>query len=452
MLSSRFRFGRGACIALGLVFASLGFAQPALEIDDAHAQFKTWQPPAVTGDLAKIEGNVVVQFVVDASGAVTETTIESTTDARLDDVAMASVRQWTFEPAIRDRQPVASAMRVAVIFPLDQRARESFIPPSEPQPLPFVSPEVKRYGRTDEPEIIARRMLGGEVTLEFTVDATGQAADPRVLGANCPELIRPAIDALMRTEFAPARQGRLAVPAKTRAPFSFTLFGETRVERLAANGIRPADADDWSAFDVLPIPVAYADPVYPREALVAGQEGEAEVTFTVTRGGAVRDVTVHAATAPEFGAALAAVLPHWHFTAANVDGEGWVESHLIMKHRFIPPAPATDSDRAESRLAAALAPGGPGIGSAKGLDARIRPLFRIDVIAPVDLAEPTASAQIEFIIDRDGRARLPQVRETSSDAFGWAAATAVAQWVFERPTRGGEPVDVRVVVPIAFEK
>ncbi len=435
-----------------MLLASVAAAQPAVQVDDATALFKTWQPPEVSGELARLEGTVVVQFVVDATGAVTTTSIESSTDERLNEAAMASVRQWTFEPAIRDREPVASALRVPVLFPLDARARQSFMPPAEPQPLPFTTPSVKRYGRTDEPEIVARRMLGGEVTLEFTVDADGQASDPRVVSANCAELIRPAIDALMRTEFNPARQGSLSLPAKTRAPFSFTLFGESRAERLAANGIRPAEADDWSDFGALPIPTAYADPIYPRDAFVAGESGEAEVAFTVTRSGSVKDVVVNSASTPDFGAALAAVLPLWSFTPANVSGEGWVDSRLIMHHTFSAPSADAESEQADARLAALLAPDGPGVGSAKGLDERIRPLFRVGVIPPADLAEGPAKATIEFIIDRDGRARLPRVRESSSESFGWAAATSVAQWLFNRPTRNGEPVEVRVVIPVEYQR
>jgi hypothetical protein len=34
--------------------------------------------------------------------------------------------------------------------------------------------------------------------------------------------------------------------------------------------------------------------------------------------------------------------------------------------------------------------------------------------------------------------------------FGWAAATAVQQWVFARPLRQGELTDARVSVEISF--
>jgi outer membrane biosynthesis protein TonB len=35
--------------------------------------------------------------------------------------------------------------------------------------------------------------------------------------------------------------------------------------------------------------------------------------------------------------------------------------------------------------------------------------------------------------------------------FGWSAATAVSQWVFKAPLRGGQPVDVKVRIPFDFK-
>ena len=63
---------------------------------------------------------------------------------------------------------------------------------------------------------------------------------------------------------------------------------------------------------------------------------------------------------------------------------------------------------------------------------------------------PTGSAEIEFIIDREGRARLPRIVSASREEFGWAAATAIAQWVFDPPKKNGQPVDTRVRIPVSF--
>jgi len=80
-------------------------------------------------------------------------------------------------------------------------------------------------------------------------------------------------------------------------------------------------------------------------------------------------------------------------------------------------------------------------------------LWRGFPVYPLRLREerPAGEAVIEFIIDRDGRARLPRVVSATQEAFGWAAAAAISQWVFAPPLRKGEPTEVRVSVPVGFE-
>lgn len=106
----------------------------------------------------------------------------------------------------------------------------------------------------------------------------------------------------------------------------------------------------------------------------------------------------------------------------------------------------------DTTLVLALQPGGTGIGSAKGLDERLHFLWSVQPIYPRALLteKPGGQAKIEFIIDANGRVRLPRVVTASRDEFGWAAATAVSQWVFARPLRGGQPVEVRVSMPFDF--
>lgn len=68
------------------------------------------------------EGTVVVNVEVDASGKPTDVGLAKRSHSRdLDRAALAAVRGWTFEPAIRDGKPVASAVQVPVDFRLDTR-------------------------------------------------------------------------------------------------------------------------------------------------------------------------------------------------------------------------------------------------------------------------------------------------------------------------------------------
>ena len=90
---------------------------------------------------------------------------------------------------------------------------------------------------------------------------------------------------------------------------------------------------------------------------------------------------------------------------------------------------------------------------AQSLDRPLFPLFTRSPLYPaarLDALE-LGEADIEVTIDRAGRVRLPHIRAATQPEFGWAAATAVSQWLFETPLKEGKPVDVRVVIPIKFK-
>jgi len=89
---------------------------------------------------------------------------------------------------------------------------------------------------------------------------------------------------------------------------------------------------------------------------------------------------------------------------------------------------------------------------AKGLDGRLNPRYRVPPLYPARLLseKPSGEATIQFIVDRDGRCRMAKIVSATREEFGWAAATAVEQWVFDPPRRGGEPADVRVSIPFKF--
>ena len=194
------------------------------------------------------------------------------------------------------------------------------------------------------------------------------------------------------------------------------------------------------------MPFVLIEPVYPREHLLAGEEGTATVAFTVDPKGRTAEVTLVSASAPEYGAALLAAVQAWGFKPAVSEGE-LVSMQLQVIYAF-----ATRPGGAVARLVDKLRPGGEGIGGPAGLDQKLKPLWRGFPVYPAALREEQVrgAAEIEFIIDRDGRVRLPRVKSATREEFGWAAATAISQWVFERPMRKGEPVDVTVTIPVSF--
>ena len=68
------------------------------------------------------EGTVLVRAQIDASGKPGNVELAQRSRSRdLDRAALAAVRQWTFEPAIRDGKAVASTVQVPVDFRLDRQ-------------------------------------------------------------------------------------------------------------------------------------------------------------------------------------------------------------------------------------------------------------------------------------------------------------------------------------------
>jgi protein TonB len=63
----------------------------------------------------KVEGVVVVEILIDASGRVARVHVTQSVPL-LDAAALDAVRQWVFEPAIRQGRPVATLAVAPVSF------------------------------------------------------------------------------------------------------------------------------------------------------------------------------------------------------------------------------------------------------------------------------------------------------------------------------------------------
>jgi len=64
----------------------------------------------------KISGSVLLSLIVTADGTVKDPEVKKSLDAGLDKRAMETVKQWKFEPATKDGQPVAVRISVEVTF------------------------------------------------------------------------------------------------------------------------------------------------------------------------------------------------------------------------------------------------------------------------------------------------------------------------------------------------
>lgn len=417
------------------------------------AALRDWVQPAYpeAARREKLAGQVLVDFVVSEQGVVTEAAVRESTAGMFEEPALDAVRRWTFSPALDEGRPVAMGMTVKIEFaPAQLKQKRAPIAPERndlfPVPGRKVPPRPVRAPDPDYPEELEEKRLPGQVDLELAVDAGGRVASAQVRWASHPAFVETALRAAEATEFEPGRQGLLKRPATMRYPVEFRSFGAKRADILAANGLRLAEGEEVP--DVLPEPFALAPVVYPQAALLAGRGGEAEVEFRLGEDGSPSELKLIAASEPEFGAALLAAVDGWALQPARRGAEqARVPVRLRVRHVFAPPTGGN-----EARLAALVAADPAAVSGARGLDGGLKPLWRGFPVYPSALRAEAATGEavVEFIVDRGGRVRLPRIVSATRPEFGWAAATAVQQWVFERPRRDGQAVDVRVSVPVNF--
>lgn len=116
---------RAALLALAAV-VSLGFLRPSAVSQQATEPETT--PPRVIHKVdpeytaeareAGVVGEVVLDLDIDAKGNVERIRVKQPLDKGLDENAVAAVRKWKFEPATRNREPVAVSVAIAVRFAL----------------------------------------------------------------------------------------------------------------------------------------------------------------------------------------------------------------------------------------------------------------------------------------------------------------------------------------------
>jgi len=185
--------------------------------------------------------------------------------------------------------------------------------------------------------------------------------------------------------------------------------------------------------------------------LLEKTEGEAVVDFVIGSGGRVESIAVREATQPAFGLALTAALDGWLFNPAlRADGTPVAVKASLRWHFSL--APDSAVVHATARLAARVRANDTADMGAKGLDGRLNARYQMQPLYPTRLLaeKPSGGATIQFIIDRTGRCRMARIVSATREEFGWAAATAVEQWVFDPPRRGGQPTDVWVSIPFNF--
>lgn len=190
-------------------------------------------------------------------------------------------------------------------------------------------------------------------------------------------------------------------------------------------------------------------PVYPFDELVKGKTGWAEVRFMVDYSGRPIMTTVAASSNPVFGRSLLAEIESNEFMPPRVNGQPQI---TLSGERYSFNGEA-NLDPSEKRILAELRKPMPALSNSRELDKALTPIRRDAPTFPSALLSEGVSGKVEleFVVDRDGRAMFPRIVSSSHEDFGWAAAAAISRWRYQPPVKGGAKVDTRANVTVTFD-
>ena len=162
---------------------------------------------------AGIEGVVILEATTDIYGRVINTTVLRSIP-ELDQVAMAAVKQWVFEPMIVDGEPRGVIFTVTCNFQPDEldEPEQDIEDTTQPRMIlkkkpvkavgDIISPKVIKKVKPVYPESAREAGIEGVVILEATTDEYGRVVDTKIL-RSIPELDQAAIDAVKQWVFEP---------------------------------------------------------------------------------------------------------------------------------------------------------------------------------------------------------------------------------------------------------
>jgi TonB family protein len=397
--------------------------------------------PVFTSERPTSSGIPMVRMKVslDAAGAVTAVAPEGELKPKLADAVTSAVKAWQFAPARKGGQAVASEIVVPVLCqpPISANAAKNIPPKAISRDQPEYPREMRRYGLT------------GQVVLEFEVGVDGKVLNPVVAESDNPAFDEPALKSLLKWKFEPATSDGKPVKTKMKVPVVFTLnrpAGESGILNFDGK-VDQSKLPPELRYDVPPKIRGVLLPVYPIEAREARASGKASVVMLINPQGRVSQVQLLSADRPEFGLALSAAAEGFRFDPAYRQGKP-VPHMFRFEHEF---NYANLSDDDDSLLS--MEKKHPErIVSADKLDAEPTPLSRRSPVFPVQVPPEVTKGEavIQFLIDKEGRARIPRVVSATDPAFGYAGIQAVGTWLFTPPLSGGKPVVTRVQIPLRF--
>jgi len=420
----------------------------------------SWQLKALPNESPMLRGTVAIA----ADGSATNLKLESSA-SYAQDVQPAierSLTQWQFAPARKAGQPVAGTLTLGFVLSVAYAA-----PPTTPSTGDKITKPAKQTSNAGDkppepvkqtqpvyPAAMRRSNMVGEVVVNFIVDTDGNVESPQIVRSNNPGFEQAALDCVLLWKFKPCLKNGKPVNTRTQVPIVFHL-GDNDDVRTAYTTPQPskkqtAKMPEGLRYDIAPEARGVIYPVYPYEMFRNGKKGEATVAVFINSRGVVEQIAVAKETAPEFGYAALAACEYFEFNPALLGGKP-TDAVITIRQKFDSDSPfVADEDRDMLRLEKKTPQK---IIAASKLDAvPKRTVFRKPSfpLAAFAAGLTEGDAVVEFLIDTEGKVRLPRIVSGTHPSFGYRAVQTVANWRYEPPMSQGKPVVTRVRIPFHF--
>jgi TonB family protein len=338
------------------VFAGLGLmlavAQAETLPGDGPPKLLNSVTPEYPAELKaqQIVGWAEILCLVGEQGEVGEVTVEHASLDEFGRAAAAAVRQFQYQPAIKNGRPYAVHVRIPVNFNLgdddlaeqeSRRAKE--ILPAGPPTADVAEldewPALEREVRPATPAVLVAQRTMGQAMVGFVVDEHGIPRDVHLIFTTLKECAEPAVAAVRQWKFTPGRKDGRLVRVPLQVPIVF--FPET----FRANGprVRPG-VKDWIEFDSLselasggkrepPRPTKMVQIEYPAEMETRFQGGAVNVEAIINSRGVVTHVHAVDAANQYFAALAERALSQSTFLPARIRGMP-IPCHVVFPVHF----------------------------------------------------------------------------------------------------------------------
>lgn len=276
---------------------------------------------------AGIEGQVIVQFVVNENGEVVNPTVVRGVHKMLNEAAIEAVRAQKFEPGRQRGEPVRVKMSLPVAFEKSDRGEFQSSAQSDAgsvgvpshgtinvdhaprveelsgdaSPSPYRPPRMRLKGgmealqdAVEYPDFARKAGIEGRVVVAFAIDEAGTVTNPTIREGAHKMLNEAALDAIRRVSFEPVESVGGPTTTTLTLPINFELpnddspvssqFSPSEDGNQKATYLPPAELDEVRA--------AQRVLRYPESAREAGLEGRVRVEVTVDGTGNVESARV----------------------------------------------------------------------------------------------------------------------------------------------------------------